>query len=106
MTARPVPFVLLATQTTGSAWVPSILESHDALDTFGELVDRDAQAPRYFTPYRQRHASRRNGFTRARLCFSYLDELYAGNGRFEAIGFKLMYVHLKEQPAVGPYLAL
>lgn len=106
MPRQPTPFVILATQRTGSSWVRCMLESHEAVDTFREIFDRDAQAPRYFTPYLRRHTTRRNAFTRARLCFPYLDELYAGTSSFDAIGFKLMYVHLKEQPAVVPYIGL
>jgi hypothetical protein len=82
-----------------------MLGSHPAVATYYELFERQGKGRHYFAEYARRHARGRKPLARARLTFSYLDELYAPSAALEAIGFKLMYSHAKENPAVLAYLA-
>jgi LPS sulfotransferase NodH len=112
MTTAATPFVILATQRTGSSWVAGMLGSHPTVGTYGELFDRRGKDYpvwgrsdiRYLAAYSRDRGPRRDPVTRASLCFSYLNELYSPRDGLEAIGFKLMYSHVKETPAVFPYI--
>ncbi|HEY0417273.1 MAG TPA: hypothetical protein VGC78_12895 [Gaiellaceae bacterium] len=97
------PFVVFATQRTGSSWVASMLGSHPAVETYGELFQRGAKRDTAFDPYFLAHGGRRN--RRRRLTFRFLDALYAAQPGIDAIGFKLMYQDVKENPAILAYLA-
>jgi len=114
MTITTTPFVILATQRTGSSWVAGMLGSHPAVGIYGELFDRRGKDypvwgrtdVRYLAAYARDRTTRRDAFTRGRLCFSYLNELYAPREGLQAIGCKLMYSHVKETPAVSAYIRM
>lgn len=101
----PTPFLIFATQRTGSSWVSTMLGSHPAVETFGELFQRGAKRENAFGAYVERHGGRRNRFARPGLTFAFLDDLYAPRRGVEATGFKLMYQDVKEHPYVLAYIA-
>src|SRR5579862_76342 len=105
MTRRATAFVIFATQRTGSSWVSTMLGSHPAVETYGELLQRGAKRPNSFAAF-VADAGGRARFPGPRLTFSYLDELYAPRPGVEAIGFKLMYQDAKEHSSVLAYMAL
>ena len=104
MTRRPTPYVVLATQRTGSSWVAAMLGSHPAVRTYFELFDPRGSVPPYFAEYAREHSVGRNPLARARLCFTYLDEIYSPQAGLEAVGFKLMYGQARRNPAVIAHL--
>src|SRR3954447_6645289 len=105
MGSRATPFVILATQRTGSSWVGQMLGSHPAVGMSFELFDPRGERFQYFAGYVRQRTTRHNPFNRARLCFPYLDRRFAPRSDFDAIGFKLMYSHVKANPAVALYIA-
>jgi LPS sulfotransferase NodH len=114
MARTPTPFAIFATQRTGSSWVAGMLGSHSAVGTYGELFDRRGKGYPgwgrsdilYYAAYARERSARTDPVTRARLCFSYLTDLYSPKPGLDALGFKLMYSHAKENPAVLPYIRL
>ena len=104
MTRRPTPFVVLATQRTGSSWVASMLSSHPAVLTNVELFDPRGEEPPYFAEYAREHSVGRDPLARARLCFAYLNEIYLPEPGLDAVGFKLMYGQARRNAAVVAYL--
>jgi len=105
MARAPTPFVIFATQRTGSSFVSSMLRSHDRVETYAELFQRGATRPSSFGGYVAGAGGRRPRVGRPRT-FAFLDELYAPRPDIDAVGFKLMYDDLKQHPTVVPYLAL
>ena len=81
-----------------------MLDSHPAVRTYAERFDPRGKDPLYFAERSRRNGSRRNPISQTRLCFSYLDELYAPSPETEAVGFKLMYEHAKATPGVLAYI--
>ena len=97
--------MIFATQRTGSSWVSSMLGSHPAVETFGELFQHGAKRENAFPAYVERHGGRRSRFARPGLTFGFLNDLYAPRPGIEATGFKLMYQDVKEHPYVLAYIA-
>ncbi len=106
MGSRATPFVILATQRTGSSWVGQMLGSHPAVGMSFELFEPRGTREQYFEEHFRRRAAHHNALNRARLCFGFLNELFASRPELDAVGFKLMYSHVKTNPAVVAYIAL
>ncbi len=81
-----------------------MLDSHPAVQTYAERFDPRGKDPLYFAERSRQNGTRRNPISQTRLCFTYLDELYAPAPELEAVGFKLMYEHAKANPAVLAYI--
>lgn len=112
MSSSPVPFVIFATQRTGSNWVMGTLDCHPAVAAYDELflareegsgywgrTDRE-----YFAPYLARKGKRQSKASRAYWSFKYLDDLYGYRPETSAVGFKLMYGQLWKNPWLWAYL--
>lgn len=103
-----ISFTILTTQRSGSTWLVSLLDRLENIQVCDELFlnrtrtpgkkywDSDVAYPRFIE-------SRSSGWIfRPFSVFSYLDRLYNRPG---AVGFKLMYSHLKAYPEIWAYLA-
>lgn len=103
-TSGTTRFVIVSTQRSGSTWLVDVLNRIDNTVVYGELFLRqkrvwDAGAldyPRYVDLDRSQHS-----WVRPFSVFAYLDGLYDRPG---AVGFKLMYSHLRHYPEVIAYL--
>lgn len=107
--SNPIPFVIFATQRTGSNWLMSMLDSHPAIASYDELLggtgsDWGRPDVEFFEPYFERHSKRRDILARARWLFRYLNELYSPRRGTEATGMKLMYNQLWHNPSVLIYM--
>ena len=98
------PFIILTSPRSGSTWLVSLLNQMQGTTTYGELFlprkrsgkwDADFAYPRFVEA---RQAGQRN---RPAEVFKYLDTLYQQPG---AVGFKLMYSHLRRYPELLAYL--
>jgi LPS sulfotransferase NodH len=107
-------FVLLTTQRTGSTWVRTSLNSHPEIASYGELFlesgrgfpSRAQFAPldtEFFESRLARSLDHAGPLSRARLCVSYLDDLYGRPRKEGVVGFKLMYSQLKKNPVLFGY---
>jgi LPS sulfotransferase NodH len=109
---RTIPFVIFATQRTGSNWLMGMLDAHPAIAAYDELLLAGASGSGYwgrtdiefFEPYYIRHRKHDNHLARALWSFRYLNKLYAWRGDTEATGMKLMYDQLWENPWVLIYM--
>jgi LPS sulfotransferase NodH len=97
------PFVILTSPRSGSTWLVSLLNQMESTTAYGELFlprkrsgkwDADFAYPRFVEA---RQAGRHN---RPVEVFKYLDALYHQPG---AVGFKLMYSHLRRYPEMLTY---
>lgn len=110
--ARSTPFVLFATQRTGSSWLMDMLDSHPAVASYDELLLAGASGNGYwgrtdlefFDPYYVRHRKHDSPLARAVWGFRYLRKLYAPRQATKAIGMKLMYDQLWQNPCVWIYM--
>jgi LPS sulfotransferase NodH len=100
---RTVPFIILTSPRSGSTWLVSLLNQMEDTSTYGELFlprkrsgkwDADFTYPRFVEA---RQAGRHD---RPAQVFKYLDALYRRPG---AVGFKLMYSHLRRYPELMAY---
>jgi LPS sulfotransferase NodH len=111
--ARPVRFVVLSTQRSGTTWLIQKLNNHPQVGGYGELllpVDAwpewpadSVDRPR-FKPYAAQRGAGRSRLWRPVHLFSYLDHVFAPRRDLHAIGFKLMYSQAKIYPEVWAYL--
>jgi LPS sulfotransferase NodH len=109
---QPIPFIIFATQRTGSNWLMGMLDSHPAIAAYDELLLAGVTGSGYwgrtdvefFESYLTRRNRGTNRLARARWSFRYLDELYAPREGVHAIGMKLMYDQLWRNPWVWAYL--
>jgi LPS sulfotransferase NodH len=110
--SRPIPFVIFATQRTGSNWLMGMLDAHPAIAAYDELLLEGVSGNGYwgrtdlefFASYYSRHRKSDNQITRARWSFRYLKELYSRRPGTDAIGMKLMYDQLWKNPWVWAYM--
>jgi LPS sulfotransferase NodH len=107
--AKSTPFMIFATQRTGSNWLMTMLDSHPAIASYDELLEgtgSDWGRPdvEFFDPYYARHRKRDHPLARARWLFRYLNKLYSPRQGTEAIGMKLMYNELWYNPLVLIYM--
>jgi LPS sulfotransferase NodH len=100
---KSVPFIILTSPRSGSTWLVSLLNQMNDTTTYGELFlprkrsgkwDADFAYPRFVET---RQTGRLN---RPAEVFKYLDTLYQRPG---AVGFKLMYSHLRRNPELMAY---
>jgi LPS sulfotransferase NodH len=98
-----IPFIILTSPRSGSTWLVSLLNQMEDTTAYGELFlprkrsgkwDADFAHPRFVEV---RKADRLN---RPAEVFKYLDTLYQQPG---AVGFKLMYSHLRRYPEMLAY---
>lgn len=103
---KRIPFIILTSPRSGSTWLVSLLNQMENTSTFGELFlsrkrsgkwDNDFAYPRFF------EARRAGGRIRPVEVFKYLDALYQQPG---AVGFKLMYSHLRRYPELMAYFLI
>jgi LPS sulfotransferase NodH len=109
----PRPFVLLATQRTGSSWVQEMLGSHPELKVYCELFLIDARGVPLWEPndiefaasFVEARAARPALLTHSYWRIRYLRELLYQEGP-QAVGFKYMYDQIPHSPEVLAYAAL
>lgn len=101
----PASFVIVAPTRSGSTWLMDRIDKLPGMEGHMELFN---SLPRQRPPKagtndypRFVEIGRQFGTTRPRAVFRYLDELYA---RPAAVGFKLMYPHLRDYPELLLYL--
>ncbi|MBW2269958.1 MAG: sulfotransferase [Deltaproteobacteria bacterium] len=86
------PFVLLATQRTGSTVVWQTLDRHPAVYARGEMFLKDLAHPESFASWQARWTRRLLARLMPRRAVNaYLDGFYAKRAGVRATGFKLMY---------------
>src|SRR6185312_2483293 len=95
----PTPFMIFATQRTGSNWLMGMLDNHPAIASYDELLDGDGsdwgrQDLEFFKPYCAHNRKRDRRVGRARWLFRYLNKLYSPRPGISAVGMKLMYNQL------------
>lgn len=103
------PFMIFATQRTGSNWLMSMLDHHPAIASYDELLDGDGsdwgrQDLEFFKPYCAHHRRRDYRLGRARWLFRYLNVLYSPRPGMEAVGMKLMYNQLWHNASILAYI--
>jgi LPS sulfotransferase NodH len=105
-TEKTIPFVILTSPRSGSTWLVSLLNQMQDTTTFGELFlprkhsskwDAEFAYPRFV------EVRPPDGQTRPAEVFKYLDALYRKPG---AVGFKLMYSHLRRYPELLAYFLI
>lgn len=92
------PFVLLATQRTGSSVVWRTLDSHSSVYARGEMFMKGMEHPESYAASLGRPGQRL--FARLAPGWSvrrYLDRFYSDRSGVAAIGFKLMYSQLRPE---------
>jgi LPS sulfotransferase NodH len=107
------PFILLATQRTGSSWVQEMLNSHPDLKVYSELFLPDARGLPLWEPsdfefarsFVDARARRPRIVTRRYWTLAYLRRLF-DQGISEKVGFKYMYDQVRHSPEVLPYAAV
>jgi LPS sulfotransferase NodH len=97
MRLRPTPFVLLAKSRSGSKWLVELLDGHDEIAAYGEMLGGDQVPADYGATGFPRYTSwlgtrRRLPGPLARV--SYLNRLFATRPDVKAVGVKLVYGHL------------
>jgi LPS sulfotransferase NodH len=106
---QPTRFLIVTAGRTGSSWLMEMLNSHPVIGGYGELLTPvpntafpQTRAAQYADPGGVPHfaalIAERKGPSRLAmplLGVRYLDRLYARPGGFQAIGFRLLYGHLK-----------
>jgi hypothetical protein len=103
---RPTPFVILAKSRSGSKWLVELLDGHDEIAPYGEMLGGDQVPADYGATGYPRYTSWRRARRRlpapvARV--SYLHGLFATHPEAKAVGVKLVYGHLG--PDVLAYFA-
>jgi LPS sulfotransferase NodH len=109
---RTVPFIVLATQRTGSSWVQEMLNSHPAMRVYTELFVADASGYPMWEPseieFANSYLEARAGFprfvTRPYWGVRYLHSLFDQRD-VRAVGLKYMYDQVRRSPEVLPYVA-
>jgi LPS sulfotransferase NodH len=107
-------FAVLSLPRSGSTWVVEMLNSHPAVVAYGELLLPTTSGTSrwgatdfvYFTTFAEQNGGGRNPVARAALPLRYMSELYAPRDGIDAVGFKLMYGHVRSRPWLLPYMAL
>ncbi len=105
-------FMIFANQRTGSTWLMDMLDMHPAIASYDELLRTGASGHgkwgrtdrQFFEPYYACHRRRSKYTPRARWLYRYLDELYLPRQGTNAIGMKLMYDQLRDNPWTLPYI--
>src|ERR1700751_3871855 len=106
------PYILLATQRTGSSWVQEMLGSHPAILGYTDIFLIDAYGFRMWEPSDVEFAntfldSRRRrpvSLTRRYWGVRYLQKLF-DHPAAGAVGFKYMYDQVRHSPEVLAYAA-
>jgi LPS sulfotransferase NodH len=107
-----MPFILLATQRTGSSWVQEMLDSHPALKVYSELFLPDARGIPLWEPsdfefaasFVEGRARPPAIVTRRYWTVVYLRRLF-GQDDDRIVGFKYMYDQVRHSPEVLAYAA-
>lgn len=106
------PFILLATQRTGSSWVQEMLNSHPEIRVHTELFLAGASGyPRwepsqieFLDSYLERHMAGAGPIARSYWRLRYLRRIFQQPG-IRAVGFKFMYDQIRRSPEVMAYAA-
>ena len=114
---RPIPFLVLTTQRSGSTWFVDSLNNLEGVRAFGELLAAQKSSGQKRIRFSKetlayldsslnkypkfREVSDARFPARVKDLFSYLDKLFAGP---ESTGFKLMYNQLRFFPELLVYL--
>ena len=105
------PFILLATQRSGSSWVQEMLNSHTDLKVYNELFDLNAEGISIWEPrdiefantYLKNHM-RRPWISRDYWTVKYVRHVFR-QPHVQGAGFKYMYDQVRHSRAVLPYAA-
>lgn len=124
----PTKFIIFTAGRTGSSWLMEMLNSHPAIGGYGELLTA-APATKYpqtraalysdpggvpfFRAYLLEHGEAKRLFGMPFMGLKYLSSVYAPRNGLAAIGFRLIYGHLRQRwdapvPVAGwllPYVA-
>ncbi len=110
MAARP--FILLATQRSGSSWVQEMLNSHPDLKVYNELFQVDAEGISIWEP---RDIEFANTYLKTHMRVPWLSRDYwtiryvrhvFRQPDVRGVGFKYMYDQVRHSRAVLPYAAV
>lgn len=107
-----VPFLLLATQRTGSSWVQEMLDSHPGVKVYSELFIAGSRGRPLWGPgdidfietYWEQRVRPPSALTRQYWTMRYLQRVF-GQPDCAAVGFKYMYDQIRRSPPVLPYAA-
>jgi len=100
---KTAPFIILTSPRSGSTWLVSLLNQMADTTTYGELFlprKRSGKWDADFAHLRFVEARQAGRHNRPAEVFKYLDTLYQQPG---AVGFKLMYSHLRRYPELMVY---
>jgi LPS sulfotransferase NodH len=103
---KTIPFVILTSPRSGSTWLVSLLNQMENTTTFGELFLPRPRSGKWDTEFaypRFVEVRKADGRNRLAEAFKYLDALYQKPG---AVGFKLMYSHLRRYPELLAYFLI
>lgn len=107
------PFILLATQRTGSSWAQEMLDSHPAIKVYNELFHADSRGRpmwghddiEFINTFWESRVRRPRRIARPFWTVAYLRRVFDQPG-FRAVGFKYMYNQIPRSRVVLPYAAL
>lgn len=111
--AEAVPFILLATQRTGSSWVQEMLNSHPDVRVHTELFLAEGTGHPMWEPshiefvesYLEQNAAGAGRLARSYWRLKYLRRIF-DQSDVRAVGFKFMYDQARHNVEVLPYAAL
>jgi LPS sulfotransferase NodH len=110
--AHSTSFMIFANQRTGSTWLMDMLDMHPAVASYDELLRAGASGrgkwgrtdQQFFEPYYTGHHRNSKYTPRALWLYRYLDQFYSPRRGTEAIGMKLMYDQLRDNPWTLTYM--
>lgn len=115
----PQRFVLLSMQRSGTSWFIERMAAHPEVAGYGELLlplqpgadgwanwPPGAEDRPYYTAYLEEHGLAGSRLRRHLELFDYLDYVYEPRSNLRAIGFKLMYDHVRLYPEILVYLRI
>jgi LPS sulfotransferase NodH len=99
---KPIKFCMFTTQRSGSTWLMDLLNSHPKIKVYDELFLNMTVTSKWVDPnqlcfyeYQKITPGKRPLKT-----IKYLNDIYTYEGKYDAIGFKLMYDQLYRKPEV------
>jgi LPS sulfotransferase NodH len=95
-------FVIFTTQRSGSTWLMDTLDNHPNIKVYNELFLNMDNKSKWADPNQPIFCNYQKTASGSRpwKTIKYLKNLYTYDGKYDVIGFKLMYDHLFRKPEI------
>jgi LPS sulfotransferase NodH len=99
---KPIKFCMFTTQRSGSTWLMDLLNNNPKIKVYDELFLNMKITSKWGDPNQVGFYECQNVLPGKRpwKIINYLKNLYTYEGKYDAIGFKLMYDHLYRKPEI------